>query len=221
MESTLTTAPMASAEEMNVPAPTAQALPSPPVGVPYLFNAEQFLHMIEAGIFPREARVELWDGMVQEKMAKNRPHAISNNKFVAALVRLVPRGWHLAVEDSFKAGPGRVPLPDLMIVRGAPDDYRHRNPEARDVALLIELSDSSLRFDTGPKRAGYARAGAPLYWVADLNGGAIRAYRDPIPGEARYAAEQVYARGQSIPFILDGEVVCEIPVSDLLHHEAD
>lgn len=213
MESTLTTTPTVSSHEIGPPAPP---IPEPPPGVPYLFNAEQFQRMIDADVFPRESRVELWDGMVYEKMAKNRPHAIAANKFAAALIPATPRGWHVAIEDSVGVGPGRVPLPDIMLVRGAPDDFSDRNPEARDIGLLIELADSSVRFDTGPKLAGYARAGVPHYWVANLPAGVIQAYRDPVPSEGRYASVETWIRSQSIPLVLHDVEVGRIAVDDLL-----
>ena len=214
MESTLTTTPTVLAEA--IAAPPATGLADPLEIAAYSFTAEQFARMVEADIFPSESRVELWDGMVFEKMAKKRPHSVAANKFVAALAPLIPCGWHLAVEDSATVGPGRVPLPDIMVVRGTPDDYRARNPSAGDIALLIELSDSSLRFDTGSKLAGYAVAGVDRYWVANLVAGVIQSYREPISHEGRYAVTEGFARGQAIPFLLDGTQVGLIAVDDLL-----
>ena len=183
---------------------------------PYLFDAHQFFEMIEAGVFPREARVFLWDGMVCQKMAKKRPHGIAGAKFVQSLARVLPPDWFLSPEDSVVAGPARVPLPDLIVVRGVPDDYARRLPIAADVGLVIELAYSSLKQDLGEKLRGYAGAGFENYWVANLIDHKIIAHHDPIPEEERYAMTRIYERGEQIPLLLDGRDVGPIAVDSLL-----
>ena len=39
------------------------------------------------------------------------------------------------------------PEPDVAIVRGTDADYEHRIPTAADVALLVEVSDTTLNLD--------------------------------------------------------------------------
>ena len=39
---------------------------------------------------------------------------------------------------------------------------------AGSVALIVEVADTTLEFDLGPKAALYAAAGIPEYWVVDL-----------------------------------------------------
>jgi len=184
--------------------------------VPYRLTAGQYFAMIDADIFPRESRVELWDGMVYEKMAKTRSHDISAAKFIETLMPIKPRGWYLCLEASVTLDARRVPLPDVMLVRGQPEDYHEANPTGRDVGLVAELSLSSLKDDTGPKLAGYARASVPQYWVADLLGGLLMVYRDPIPAESRYATVETYRHGDRVPLWLDGVEIARVAVSDLL-----
>jgi len=47
------------------------------------------------------------------------------------------------------------------------------------VVLLIEISDSSLRFDRKVKVPIYARSGIREVWVVDLQNAAIYVYRNP------------------------------------------
>ena len=51
---------------------------------------------------------------------------------------------------------------------GSRSDYRHRFPEPADVALLVEVSESTLSGDRGRKLAAYARGGIPVYWIINL-----------------------------------------------------
>ena len=223
MESTLVHPQVMVATPDDSPAPIAapnihdEATASLWPGVtPYLFNAEQFSRMVEARVFPRELRLELWDGKVYEKMAKLRAHSLAAAKFLDALGRIKPAGWYLNLEESISLDAGKVPLPDVVLIRGQPEDYRDGYATNCDVGLLVELSYSSLRDDTGPKLAAYARAAIPQYWVANLINNVLLVFRDPVPDESRYATAETYRHGETVPFWLNGVEIAQIAVSDLL-----
>jgi len=188
-----------------------------PEGIsPYSISAEAFRRMIDADIFADDDRVELWDGWISTKMAKKRPHNLASNKVSFMLGRVIPPSWIVGNENPIQLNQARVPLPDLVLLRGGFNDYVDRDPAAIDVGLIIELSDSSLRFDTTTKLAAYAEAGIPAYWVVNLVKNLVQTYEAPIPAERRYDREMVYAVGQAVPLRLDGVLVTEIPALDLL-----
>ena len=58
------------------------------------------------------------------------------------LVKMMPEGWHTGYRLPLAIGLDSMPEPDLMIVRGDTRDYLGRSRTARDVAMLIEVSDS-------------------------------------------------------------------------------
>jgi Uma2 family endonuclease len=66
-----------------------------------------------------------------------------------------------------------------MLLKPRADFYATRIPTAPDVLLLVEVSESSLAFDQGAKRALYARHGIADYWVVDLPGQRIQVHREP------------------------------------------
>ncbi len=202
-------------------APITTATPNATITVPeevrpYLISAATFGRMLDAEVFPDEDRVELWDGQITTKMAKNKPHWLSSNKTYFALTRVLPPGWHAGNENPIGLNQKRVPLPDLILLRGLFDDYIDRDPTPADVGLIVELADSSLRYDTGAKLAGYAEAGIPAYWVVNLVKNVIQTYAEPVPTERRYVQEAVYTVGQAVLLRLDGTLVAEIPAVDLL-----
>jgi Uma2 family endonuclease len=183
---------------------------------PYLFSVGEFYQLLEIEFFPREARVGLWDGRIYEKMSKTQAHAVAGNKVNRFLVRALPDGWFVGGENPVAVSPTRAPLPDLIILRGEPDDYNARRPTANDVGLVVELSLSSLKSDTGAKLAAYAAAGIPVYWVANLVDGVLLVYSEPIPSESRYASKATFKPGDSFAIILDGVQVALVAASDLL-----
>ena len=128
----------------------------------------------------------------------------------------MPPGWFASFDNSITLGPDRSPFPDVAVLRGKPDDYLHRRPDAADAGLLIEMTDEILGNDVGRKLVAYAEAGIPGYWVLDLDADAIRVHTNPIPSEGRYASVATVGLGESISFTLDGTTVGPIAASDLL-----
>ena len=189
---------------------------SSPNDRPYRFTVDDFHRMIDLDFFPDEARVGLWEGQVYEEMAKNHPHSFSWTGLNAALFPLLPVGWSLWAECTVAIARDKAPLPDLLVLRGDREVYRHRRPEAADIGLLVEVADTSLKIDTGGKLAAYAGANIPVYWVVNLKDGVIHVYSDPIAAENRYASTEIIPAGESIPLVLDGQHVAMIPASSIL-----
>ena len=190
--------------------------PSSPEVVPYLFTTDEFYRLLESEFFPREARVWLWEGRIYEKMAKTQAHAVSGNKVNITLMRALPPGWFVGGENPVTVAERKAPLPDLIVLRGEPDDYIDRRPGAADVGLVVEISLTSLKFDTGAKLSAYASVGIPAYWVVNLLDGVVLVYSDPIPSEGRYASMATIKPGESFSFTLNGVEVGPIAASDLL-----
>jgi Uma2 family endonuclease len=126
--------------------------------------------MVEQGLIPQDRRVFLWDGRLYEKMAKSKAHSAVQNAFIGALARRLGPGLFVGAENPVRLDMTHVPLPDVVVARGAPLDYFDtRYPEGRDVALVVEVAVSSLPEDLGVRLLRYAAA-LPLaiYIVADV-----------------------------------------------------
>ncbi|HEX8201635.1 MAG TPA: Uma2 family endonuclease [Isosphaeraceae bacterium] len=207
---------MTSVAEATAPPPTAVTPPaSARGGRPYRLTVEQYCRMIEAGVLADAPRVELWEGQLVEKMGKNRPHAIAQAKLNRLLVRLVPDGWYVAVEEPIALGDDKVPEPDLAVVRGTPDDYPHRPPTGRDVALVVEVADTSLKKDLGTMFIAYAGQAIPIYWVVNLGARRIEVYSEP-GAPASFRTTRSFGPDEDVPVVLDGREVGRIAVRDVL-----
>ena len=184
----------------------------------FKLTAEAYYRMIDAGAIGRDDRVELWEGQLVEKMGKNRPHVIALTKLLTALTRVVPQGWHATPEAPLEVNAISVPEPDLTVVRGAPDDFPRRPPTASDVALVVEVADSSVAKDVGRMLTAYAASGVAVYWVLNIPKRRIECYSEPTgagPG-ATFRSRSDYGTGMSVPLILDGRPVAVLDVDDLL-----
>jgi Uma2 family endonuclease len=181
------------------------------------FSVDEYHRLVKAGVLTEEDNVELIEGWVVNKVARNPPHDVSLGLTSDALAGLLPSGWHLR-EQSAITTQDSEPEPDLAVVRGNRRDFVSAHPEAADLALVVEVAESSITQDREDKGPMYARAGIPVYWIVNLNNDRIEVYTDPTgddPAPA-YRQRQDFNRGDGIPFSLPGHVTSKIPVASLL-----
>jgi len=190
---------------------------------PHLMTADRYERLVEVGGFGADDPVFLWNGRLVEKMPNGRPHSLTSMKLLYTLVRTIPDGWHAVHEVPLKIGMSSMPEPDLMVVRGDPDDYLDRSRTARDVAIVIEVSDSSVAQDSVTKLRAYAIDGVPVYWIANLPSRRIFVHSDPTgPAEnPAYREHREFGVGDEIPLVLDGIEVGRVVVREILPREAD
>jgi Uma2 family endonuclease len=181
------------------------------------FSVARYERMIETGILTPDDKVELLENYVVLKMPKNPPHDGTIDLVNAALAGLVPKNWLIRIQQTVKLADSN-PEPDLAIVRGNPRSYLSRHPEAGDVGLIIEVADASLLRDQRDKTRIYSRAAIPVYWIVNLVDSRIEVYSQPTGPIAVPAFQffQTYQPGDSLPLVLDGQMVASVSVSDML-----
>ena len=170
------------------------------------FTVEQYDLMVGAGVFSRPPaadtpggdvpRVELLEGEIVMMSPIGPRHEEIVDRLNEWSAAAAPRGVaRIRVQQSLGI-PGRqsVPQPDIAWVR--PRDYAASRPQAGDALLVIEVAETSLRYDLGEKAAVYAAGGVPEYWVVDPAAEVVRRLRTP--GMAAYAERRVFVRGESL-----------------------
>ena len=106
------------------------------------------------------------------------------------------------------------PEPDVAVVRGTDEDYEYKIPTAADVALLTEVSSSTLVQDRGKKLLAYAKGRIPVYWIVNLVARQVEVYSRP--GKNGYRSHKTYASGEQVPVTIGGRKLLPIAVDDLL-----
>jgi Uma2 family endonuclease len=99
------------------------------------------------------------------------------------------------------------------LVRGKARDYVDRHPGSADIALVVEVADSSLAKDRRRTRI-YGPGAIPVYWIVNLVDRQVEVYSDP--GPDGYATRVDYALGADVPLVIDGDTVGQIAVADML-----
>ena len=135
--------------------------------------------MGEAGLFSPDQRLELLDGDIIEMTPIGHPHVHCVMWLTRWFVMSVGDRAVLSVQGSMRLSDLSEPEPDLLLLRPPDDVYRTRLARSEDVLLLIEVAQSSTRFDREIKRPLYAAAGIPEVWLIDLHVQAVEVSTDP------------------------------------------
>ena len=171
--------------------------PQATVAIPrHRFTVEDFVRLGEAGVFTEDDRVELIDGEIRDRTPVGQPHAWIVNRLARRLFARLADRVYVSVQNPLRLDEHTEPQPDLVVARGGEDDYADRHLEAGDVLLVIEVADSSLRYDRAEKMPRYGRSGIPEGWLVDVTGGAVIVHT--APGAGGYAGEQVFGPGAEI-----------------------
>ena len=167
------------------------------------FTVDEYYRMAEAGILSEDDRVELIEGEIVEMPPIGSPHASVVDRLAAALLRGLPGGEAIVrVQNPVRLTDLSEPVPDLAILRFRPDYYVNAHPGPADVILLIEVADTTFRYDQEVKIPLYARSEIPEAWVVDLNAEQVHVYRRPTAGgyeEQRSAGHGEWFSAQALP----------------------
>ena len=150
-------------------------------------TVEHYYRMAEAGLFSQDDRVELVNGEIIDMPPIGSRHAGTAAKLADLLSAAIGDRAMVRTQWPVRLGDDTEVQPDLSVVRPREDYYRTAHPRAADVLLLVEISDSTLRYDREVKVALYARSGIPEVWIVDLQGEQVHFHRTP--AEGRYAAQ--------------------------------
>ena len=169
------------------------------------WTVAEYHRMGEVGLLNEDSRVELIDGEIVEMAPIGSFHGGNVNRFVRLLSKVVGNKAIVAVQNPVVLSGYTEPQPDLAILRWRADDYEQSNPHPEDVLLIIEVSDSTLRYDRDVKVPLYAHHGIPEVWLLDLQQRQIEIYRDPAHGQ--YRQRDCRRTGQIAPILCPDAVI--------------
>nr|WP_304187421.1 Uma2 family endonuclease [Rhodothermus marinus]MBO2490676.1 Uma2 family endonuclease [Rhodothermus marinus] len=178
----------------------------------YRWTREAFEKLAEVGLIEPDARLELIDGEILQKMSPQSSRHATAVLLVAEALRSVfaSPAYTVRVQLPLALGPYSEPEPDVAVVEGTPRRYREAHPST--AVLVVEVADASLAFDRTRKAALYARAGIPDYWIVNLLDGVLEVHRQP-EGDA-YRERLVLPSQERVRPLARPEV--EIAVAELL-----
>lgn len=164
-----------------------------PVNVPQpvKLTIGQFEMLDASGAFDGYAKTELIEGAIYAMQGQFRRHSYAKNELTYRLrLKLEEMGSKLLpqAEASVAMAPSSAPQPDIVLTS---EPRGESYVPLASVALIVEISDSSIAFDLSDKAALYARQRVPEYWVVDLPAATLHQLWGP--------ADTGYAEARSVP----------------------
>jgi Uma2 family endonuclease len=183
------------------------------------FSVDWYDRLVADGHLTPEDKVELLENYVVQKTPRDPDHDNTIAAMNEVLTEALPDGWCLRGQLTVALSDSR-PEPDSTVVRGRCRDLRRggRHPEPADVALVIEVSNTSLLRDQRDKARIYARGGIACYWIVNLDERRVEVHTQPSgPCDSPAYASVVNVEPPfAVPLVLDGAQVATVPVADLL-----
>ena len=154
------------------------------------FTVDEYYRMAETGILSPDARVELLEGEIVDMFPIEPFHSSVGTRLHTVFMKVGGDRWTVRSQYPVRLNDGSEPQPDIALVKPRDDFYSGGHPQAHDVFLLVEVADSSVRFDREEKLPAYARAGIAEFWLVNLVERHVEIYRDPSPQGVYHSVTQ-------------------------------
>ena len=171
---------------------------------PIKLRVEDYERLDRTGAFDGIGKTELLDGLVYRMSPQFRAHGFAKDELAYRLRRCLEQlslPLHVATEQSVRLDPNSEPQPDIVLTS---EPQGEGAIPGSSVALIAEVSVSTLAFDLAGKAQIYAEAGIPEYWVIDVNATVLHRHWKP--------RANGYAKRDSLPL---GERVEAVTVKGL------
>lgn len=179
---------------MIVEAPVREARRSPRR---LRWQAEDLHRLADAGLLPPEVRVELMDGEIVERMSTGPLHMYTVGRLFRLLLGLLEdESRHVRSEQSLRLTEYSEVVPDIAVVSGSLLEDARSIPGAEVAELVVEVSDTTLRYDRGRKLAAYARAGILEYWIVNLTDLQVEVHTEPAGDQ--YLSRRIHRPGDTL-----------------------
>jgi Uma2 family endonuclease len=155
----------------------------------YQWTVEEYEKLGEAGIFHEDDRVELLNGEIIIMSPIGYRHAQAVTRLTNFYARRSQGRFDVSPQNPFNLDEHSQPQPDICLLD--PKAARLKSHPSVDlIHLVIEVADSSIRYDRGDKRPAYARRGVSEFWLLNLEEDVLEVYRDP--HGARFLDEKIF-----------------------------
>ncbi len=158
------------------------------------WTVDEYHRMIEVGLLGPDDRVELLAGEIVDKMPIGSRHAACVDRSGDLLAERAGDGYRVRRQNPVTLDDASEPEPDLALVAWRDDYFAGGHPRPTDVALLVEVADSSLALDRRRKLPLYGAAGVPESWLIDLIDEVVEVHSGP--GLHGYGTIQIHRRDE-------------------------
>lgn len=177
------------------------------------FTIEEYHRLGELGFFQEDDRIELIRGEIIQMAAKGTPHTTCCSNLLEELVIVLAGQAKLRCQDPITLPSKSEPEPDFVIVKSRADNYLSAHPTPPDILLVIEIADSTLKYDQETKSSVYSEAGISDYWIFNLVEYHLETYSEPyqdLQGNFGYSMKRIFLPNQTVALACFPELVLDL-----------
>ena len=147
------------------------------------FTIDEYHELVDIGFFTENDRIELIRGEIMEMAPKKTPHSVCNSILFGELYKLLESKANIRGQEPITLPSNSEPEPDVVIAKKKDDNYLAAHPTVEDIILVIEISDSTLKYDRETKLPLYAESGINNYWIINLVDRNLEIYTNPFSSD--------------------------------------
>jgi Uma2 family endonuclease len=166
-----------------------------PQPIPLRFKVDDYYKMIELGILKDYEKAEIIEGELIKKMTVGDRHASTVNILNRIFSRNMSDEVLVSVQNPIRLSDYNEPEPDLVLADLRKFDGR-RHPRPAEIILIVEVSDSTLKYDRDTKLSLYAEAEIYEVWIINLQNDIVEVHQNPSNGI--YQLAKIFKRGEQI-----------------------
>jgi len=177
------------------------------------FTITEYHRLADLDFFTADDRIELIKGEIIKMAAKGKAHSVCNTRLYKELFKLLEEKATIRGQEPIIITNNSEPEPDLVIVKNRPDDYFLNHPTPSDIFLVIEVADSSLKYDQEIKLPLYAEAGISDYWIFNLIAYHLECYSEPyqdLQGTFGYRHKSITLPNESVKLPSFPELILDL-----------
>lgn len=176
-----------------------------PQKVPLRFTVDEYYKLIDLGMLHDYEKAEIIDGELIRKMPIGDRHATVVDKLNRVLCRILPDEIVVRVQNPIRLSNYNEPEPDFVLADLTKYDGK-RHPQPKETLAIIEVSDSTLKYDRETKRSLYAEAEIAEFWIVNLLKNIVEVYQKPSNGVYQFV--KIYRQGE----IVKSEVIPDLEI---------
>lgn len=146
------------------------------------WTVEELYRILEAGVFDPDERIELIEGEVVPVVTQGRRHSMCVSFATNLLVEAYGKSHLVRVQLPLQLGDYSEPEPDFALVRK--DEILKARRHDIPAYLVIEVAQTSLRYDRREKASLYAKMGVKEYWILNVVDRVLERHLEPEADEA-------------------------------------
>lgn len=177
------------------------------------FTIAEYHQLVDLGFFTEDEKIELIRGEIINMAPKRTPHSVCNSLLLGQLFRSLHNRANVRGQEPITLPSDSEPEPDVVVAKLKADNYLSAHPVAENIILVVEIADSTLKYDREVKIPLYAEAGINDYWIFNLVDKCLEVYTKPFSrqnGNFNYQTRNIILADGTIEIPGFSDVVLEL-----------